>query len=120
MRPTASKPAALLTLLAAVLSVGACRWSVPADPGENARLRSRRAPTLADADAAFGTPRGSADPGAAMLYYSRCAQCHAAIPPSAFPASQWPQLVERYGPRAGLFGAERSRVVAWLQVQARP
>lgn len=119
MRPSASKPAALLAFLAPVLCVSACRWSVPADPGENARLRSRPAQATAGLEPASTAPGEAADPAAATLYYARCSQCHAAFPPGTFPAGEWPGIVERYGPRAGLFGAERQRVVAWLRTHAR-
>lgn len=110
----------LALLLLPVLSASACRWSVPADPGENARLRSR--PVAGSPDPAGPGPLpgdAQVDAGASTLYYSRCAQCHAPFAPATFTAGQWPMYVERYGPRAGLFGVDRARVLRWLQANAR-
>jgi hypothetical protein len=113
-RPTA---ALLLPLLLAV-AVAACSVSVPADPAANARLRKRRTtPPGAVALALSGrTPAG--DPATRALYEDKCGQCHAPIPPTFATAEDWPVFVRRYGPRAGLFGAERARVLAWLQGNA--
>lgn len=104
-----------VALPAFVLLVGACRWGVPADPGLNARLRARPAAFVPTATAAVGA---SSDAGAAALYAERCGRCHAPYPPSHAPASRWPALVARYGPRAGLFGEERARVLDWLMASA--
>lgn len=123
-RPFAWIPNAVLAL--ALTHAAGC-WSVPADPGENARLRARRdvaAPGAAEAYAGGSGPEargggvGAADPAAASIYYVRCAQCHEAYPPEAFSAGEWPLYVDRYGPRAGLYGAERASVLRWLQANA--
>jgi hypothetical protein len=115
-------PAPALALVA-LLALVACSWSVPADPGENARLRSRAvAPQTTT-----GTPSPSAprrplvadDPGTRALYERKCGQCHEPFPPTYGTAGDWPGWVRKYGPRAGLFGAERQTVLAWLQRNAR-
>jgi hypothetical protein len=109
---------ASLSTLLGVAAVAACSWSVPADPGRNARLRRpRRAPAGTEALVLSGRAPG-ADPAAAAIYEDKCAQCHAPIPPTFATAEDWPVFVRRYGPRAGLFGAERARVLAWLQGNA--
>jgi hypothetical protein len=106
--------------LAAVLPA-ACSWGVPADPGRNASERSGPpASPATDGAAAAGAPRApAADEGARALYLDRCGRCHAPFPPEHASAAAWPALVRRYGPRAGLFGAERERVLAWLVERAR-
>jgi cytochrome c5 len=115
---TLPRLAGLLAL--AALPVATACWSVPADPGANARLRSRaHAPGAAVAGApAAAAGEGAVDAGAAGVYYTRCAQCHEAYPPGAFSAGEWPLYVDRYGPRAGLYGGERARVLRWLQANA--
>src|SRR5437773_1006607 len=72
-----------------VMGLPACSWSVPADPGKNAALRGRPAPV---------------DDGARTLYVQHCSRCHEPFSPSHATAEEWPSLVRRYGPRAGLFG----------------
>jgi mono/diheme cytochrome c family protein len=100
--------------------LSACRWSVPADPGRNAALRARPEPVEATSGASAPAPSAAdADPGAGALYASRCAQCHEPFAPGTFTAGEWPIYVDRYGPRAGLFGSERARVLRWLQAHAR-
>jgi hypothetical protein len=117
---------AALLLGGALAALPACSWSVPADPGRNAAQRTHVEPD----DGSYGAPapeggvvdaaRGAdADPAAGALYARRCAQCHEPFAPSTFTAAEWPTYVDRYGPRAGLFGAERARVLAWLQAHAR-
>lgn len=119
-------PALRRSLLAAVLlaPLAACAWSVPADPGRNAALHTPpEAPGGrggAVAPAAPGAPAAiHADPSAGALYASRCGQCHEPFAPQTFSAGEWPVYVDRYGPRAGLFGADRERVLRWLQANAR-
>ncbi len=127
MNPTLRSRFAILSVCAGL--AGACSWSVPADPGENARLRADRVaeePVSAAAapyagtegPAAPGTSTTDADPGARDVYLRRCGQCHAPFPPSHASAARWPSLVRHYGPRAGLFGAERERVIRWLEANA--
>ncbi len=115
--PLLSRAAALLLGLAVV----GCSWSVPADPGENARLRgsageSAPAPRAPEREAAVATRE---DEGARALYLERCGRCHAPFPPTHAPASAWPSLVRHYGPRAGLFGEDQERVTRWLQAASR-
>ena len=116
----------LLATLAVVTS--ACAWSVPADPGRNALLRGHAAGTDAD-EAPIRTPGGAApaevlggnapDAGARALYLTKCSQCHEPFSPRHASAAEWPALVRRYGPRAGLFGEDRERVLHYLQANAR-
>lgn len=113
-----------LTLVVAVLGgvLSACAWSVPADPGANARRAgSLHAPTPASLSSTAGPAwaPAAADPAAGALYASRCAQCHDLVHPATYSAAEWPAYVDRYGPRAGLFGQERSRVLTWLQAHGR-
>jgi hypothetical protein len=120
-------PRPLLGSALAGLLVAACSWSVPADPGEQARLAALAAPPSASPAAAdhgptttsaASAPAAGADAGARAIYVARCGQCHAPFAPSHAPAARWPSIVRHYGPRAGLFGAERERVVRWLQASA--
>jgi len=99
--------------LGLLLAAGACAWSVPADPGLNASRRGQPAspPTSSPSARLAADP----DPQAGAIYARRCAQCHELLPPSHLRASEWPAAVAKYGPRAGLFGAERRRVLTWLQ-----
>jgi len=111
--------AGALALLGALLA--ACSWSVPADPGENARRAGVGLAVPASATSAVGPAAAGADvdPAAGALYASRCAQCHELVHPASFSAAEWPTYVDRYGPRAGLFGSERARVLHWLQAHSR-
>lgn len=107
-----------------LLLVAACAWSVPASPGLNARLRTPRTELVpAGASSTVAAPRAASaaahDPATEALYRNRCGQCHAPFEPTAFSAAEWPIYVHKYGPRAGLFGAERERVLRWLQANAR-
>ena len=118
--------AALSALSASLLaaSLVACAWSVPADPGENARLRGRSVveeplPPLSPGTALPSRVVAGADDGAASLYASRCGRCHAPFSPRYATAEEWPGHVRKYGPRAGLFGEERERVLRWLVGNAR-
>jgi hypothetical protein len=108
-------------LAACALGAAACAWSVPADPGENSRVRARPATAVAarPRDARTLSPGRVGDPGAAAVYERKCGECHAPFPPTHATAAEWPTYVRRYGPRAGLFGAERARVLSWLQANAR-
>ena len=113
-----------LALLA--LASAACAWSVPADPGKNAALRARP-----DSVSAGRSTRGefaprqdrgevpTRDSTARAIYLERCSKCHEPFPPSHASADEWPALVRKYGPRAGLFGGEREGVLRWLQENAR-
>jgi hypothetical protein len=121
IRPT-HEPAivfgALMSVIALLLT--ACTWSVPADPGLNARLRGGdHAAANAPGAMLSGAPDGSADAGAGRLYVEHCARCHEPVPPASIAAADWPRYVRRYGPRAGLFGTERARVLRWLQAQSQ-
>lgn len=115
-----------VALAAASLST-ACSWAVPADPGQNARLRSHGSDAGPAADSGFAAGPApvravggdATDDGARAVYFQRCAQCHEPFSPKFASADEWPGYVRKYGPRAGLFGGERDRVVRWLQANAR-
>lgn len=116
-------------LLVVFLALVGCAWGVPADPGLHAKMRRANEPAPAQqgleavpgaqAPSAPAPPPAAQDAGAAAIYYDRCARCHEAFAPSSISAAAWPIYVARYGPRAGLFGAERQRVLRWLQANAR-
>ncbi len=114
-----------LPLLAAAALLAGCAWSVPADPGQNARLRGRSfaeepLPPVGPGEALPARVVGpSSDDGARALYASRCGSCHAPFSPRFATADEWPAHVRKYGPRAGLFGADRERVLRWLVANAR-
>jgi hypothetical protein len=118
------RAAAVPLLYRALTVVVGCAWSVPADPGRNALLRSRDttdAGFLASTAApgrAQAIGGAASDDGARTLYLSKCGQCHAPWPATHATAAQWPGFVAKYGPRAGLFGADRERVLRWLQANA--
>ena len=107
---------------ALALAAAACSWQVPADPGLNYAQRTRP-PEVARGLTAPPTKqevaRAGEDPQARALYLNHCSRCHAPFDPRAIPAGQWPMYVAKYGPRAGLFGADRARVLAWLQANAQ-
>lgn len=107
---------AVFLILSGVLT--GCAWSVPASPGKNALARTPEQPAEMVPTAA-SMPRAPADPATEALYLSRCGRCHVAHRPTAYAAGAWPFYVSKYGPRAGLFGEERARVLAWLQASAR-
>ena len=125
--------AALLSSAAAAAfvaagSLAACAWSVPADPGMNARQRgglgvvpAATGPARGVLSAGRGVPRSTArsDDGARAVYLERCGRCHEPFSPRHAAADEWPGIVRKMGPRAGLFGAERGRVLSWLQANAR-
>jgi hypothetical protein len=116
--------AALLLGCAAIVFAGACSWSVPADPALNARRRGAdigAAPAASGPLPAAGAAQTAAwdDPGARALYMDRCGRCHEPWPTTHVTAAEWPRYVARYGPEAGLFGADRARVLRWLQAHAR-
>jgi hypothetical protein len=105
-------------------ALAACTWSVPADPGENARLRAgppewTMPPAPAPAGGASAYPMQAPDDGARGIYLARCSTCHEPFAPTHVSAAEWPYYVNKYGPRAGLFGQERARVLAWLQANTR-
>ncbi|MDA1193697.1 MAG: hypothetical protein O2894_00780 [Planctomycetota bacterium] len=106
--------AALLPLVAA------CAWQVPADPGLNFKYRSRASQPAAfvSAPAEQVSVSAASDEGARALYLDHCSRCHQPFDPQSVPAAQWPLYVAKYAPRAGLFGTDRSRVLAWLQANA--
>ena len=117
-RARASALAALAVLVAAALA--ACSWSVPADPGLNAARRGRAAaPSGPAAGDSFSYSSGAPSDGAREIYLARCTRCHEAFAPSHASPGMWSVYVRRYGPRAGLFGEERERVLRWLQASSR-
>ncbi|MHC5010963.1 MAG: hypothetical protein ACYTG6_08445 [Planctomycetota bacterium] len=108
-----------LAVFSAILVITACSWSVPANPGRNARLRSRDTGTdQVRTHAVSSATEAMNDAGAAEIYNRRCGTCHEPYPPTQVPAAQWPFFVNKYGPRAGLFGEERTRVLRWLQANS--
>lgn len=111
--------AAGLLLLACVLT--ACAWSVPADPGALSRLRGTSwAPATVGAQTqTVASDAAAVDNGAQGLYLNHCSRCHAPFAPDTVSAGDWPRYVQRYAPRAGLFGEDRARVLRWLQANAR-
>src|SRR5262245_2399706 len=124
---TSSRLALSLFALLSVAALAACAWSVPADPGENARLRagppawtvSPEGPVSAAASDARALPQQGPDDGARAVYLARCSACHEPFAPTHVSAAEWPRYVAKYGPRAGLFGEERARVLRWLQANSR-
>lgn len=123
LRPLLSLRAFAAALLAAGLSLAACSWSVPADPGLNAAQRGGGFGPEAFATAPDGAGGahvvGPTDQGARQLYLTSCTKCHEPFSPRYASAEEWPALVRHYGPRAGLFGADRERVTRWLQANSR-
>ncbi len=125
---TPFRAAAVPVLAMGLSALAACAWSVPADPGRNALERSHDPGAgllvaSSDASARSGPARAiggaASDDGARVLYLSKCGQCHAPWPTTHASAAQWPGFVAKYGPRAGLFGADRDRVLRWLQANSR-
>ncbi len=116
----------IITLLALPVLVAACSWQVPADPGLNYTQRVRTpavtstpAPTSTTAVASQPVRSAAQDARARALYMDHCTRCHAPISPNSLPAGQWPMYVQRYAPRAQLYGANRALVLAWLQANAQ-
>jgi len=59
------------SLAVVALAAAACAWSVPADPGKNAALRSRGA---VPAEAIAPRAPSAADAAAGALYLERCSK----------------------------------------------
>lgn len=112
-------PRSAALLLAGALLLAACSWSVPANPGRNVALRdpdTSWTTTQVSLEGADGTATDDAE--AARMYVTRCGKCHVPFPPTQVPAARWPFFVAKYGPRAGLFGEDRERVLVWLMANA--
>ena len=117
-----TRPVLSLLAASAAALLAACAWSVPADPGLVVECRPCGPGPCGRVPAATpGAPVGrvAADDGARAIYLDRCSRCHEAFPPSHATPAQWPIFVRKYGPRAGLFGEERERVIRWLQANSR-
>ena len=70
--------------------------------------------------ACAGAPAAEAGPAQAeRLYRSKCSACHRAYAPSSRDAAVWAEVLSRMAPRAKLSGAERARILAYLQENAR-
>jgi hypothetical protein len=107
-----------------LLLLGACSWGVPANSGTNSIVRERLHPALRGvpepSESCIVPVSASAqDERARCLYLNRCAQCHKPFSPTYATAEEWPVIVRRYAPRAALYGADRARVLHWLQANAR-
>jgi len=116
----------LVVILGLTLLFAGCAWSVPASPGRNYSSRTPRTSTeiAPPSGSAYDTISASArpvgdDPAIEALYHAKCGRCHVPFSPTQFSAGEWPWFVNKYAPRAGLFGAEREQVLAWLQANAR-
>jgi mono/diheme cytochrome c family protein len=64
-------------------------------------------------------PVAPGEEGAARLYRSRCAACHALYPPGEHTAGDWPAILDRMAPRAHLGADERATVERYLVAHAR-
>ncbi|MDJ0520851.1 MAG: hypothetical protein QNJ90_02120 [Planctomycetota bacterium] len=122
IRPAFQPLLAFVALMTGIsLLLTACAWSVPADPGLNSRLRDREPPPDVVQEPGIAPASRDAvatDPRARALYMDHCTRCHEPIAPASIPAADWPRYVRRYGPRSGLFGADRAQVLRWLQANA--
>jgi hypothetical protein len=127
VKKPAFAPISSAALALCTLALAACAWSVPADPGKNAARRARVVPRTGPAPGVAFVPEAppaaanaaAGDDDARQTYLAHCSRCHEAFPPAHATADEWPGLVRRYAPRAGLFGADRDRVLRWLQANAR-
>ena len=55
----------------------------------------------------------------ARLYRMRCTGCHTLIKPNEWHPSDWPDILDEFGPRSGLTAKERAALEPWLIQQAR-
>jgi hypothetical protein len=55
---------------------------------------------------------------AKAVYEARCALCHPAWAPTDYAPAEWPALVDKFAPLAGLTRAERDAVLAYLVREA--
>jgi mono/diheme cytochrome c family protein len=70
--------------------------------------------------ACAGAPSAEAGPAQAeRLYRSKCSACHRAYAPSSRDAAGWAEVLSKMAPRAKLSDAERARILAYLQANAR-
>lgn len=69
----------------------------------------------AHANAARGGAGASGELSAEQLYRRRCGSCHASIPAHAYPASEWPGIVDRMRSPAALSDDEAARILGWLR-----
>ena len=109
----------ILGAVPCLLMMACSGFSVPADPGLRAKMYGSASDGAAAPVAATATRTAVADEGARTLYLNHCGTCHEPFDPRSMAAGDWPRFVRKYGPRAGLFGTNRARVLAWLQANAR-
>ncbi len=85
------------------------------------RTRLAAAVLALSALACAGAPAGAggSDAAADRLYRSKCSACHRAYAPSSRDGAAWAQVLSRMAPRAKLSDAERARILAYLQANAR-
>ena len=58
--------------------------------------------------------------GDRRLYEARCGFCHVPFAREDFDAREWPGVVKKMGPRAGLTGHQRERVLRYLTGPTTP
>jgi mono/diheme cytochrome c family protein len=100
---------AALALGVALLAAGCAAALRHPTPGDAARA-SQRWPgtTVADLE------RGRA------VYVRRCSSCHTLVLPDAYPAGDWPALVEAMTEKARLTPAQATDTVRFLTIVAEP
>lgn len=69
--------------------------------------------------ASGGGAREESSGAVERLYRSRCGSCHEPYAREDHDADTWRAMVARYAPKAGLHGARREEVLAWLLEGAR-
>jgi diheme cytochrome c len=53
------------------------------------------------------------------LYRSKCTGCHRAYAPDSLTRGRWAEVMQKMAPRAKLDEAARSKLLAWLQANAK-
>ncbi len=107
MRPPGSwKLAAVLVALAAAL---ACSAALRHPTDQDARAAASQWPGTSAADLERGR----------RLYVRRCSGCHNLYLPSAYPAEDWPALVDSMSERARLTSAQQADVTRFVVTLAR-
>ncbi len=74
--------------------------------------------TLALAAGCASATTGAAPVDGAAVYAARCALCHPPWDPRDYSPAEWPGLVRKFAPRAGLTAEEREAVTAFLVGEA--
>ncbi len=93
-----------------LVATAACTSAVPVPTGDDAKWATRQWPETSVETLSGGR----------SLYVSRCAGCHALVPPAKHSGDRWLQEVPRMTQRAHLDDGERDLITRYLLTASRP